>query len=382
MKTIFTLKDLVKYVIFISIIYTLMIIIPSQKISTRDIVLIVAIISIGFIFIDCLDGKLDSKLDGKLNGKLDSFDNLDIDNNLSKKINTLENLNQPQIINEPYKSNSILKSEYVSNTIDSSGEVDKFKKQVVNKIVDLEYKMKELQSKTTDSHSIRYMNLLVNDLLNRKILDNNDIENIKAKINSKLITNDEIIAGLEKIKLSSKSKLIKSKTIKDAPIEDAPIEDAPIEDASIEDAPLESKDVTSLPDKLKQLKLRTNEDVPLDYNFINFFSDKVNQVKSEDHVNKKPKNIVNRNPDLYNPLGNSELNKWTDGYTMLNTDKWQVPTSRPPVCINTSPCKVCPTIDDTYPVILGEWDNSRKISNTEISKEWANNQVDPDEYYN
>ena len=359
MKTIFTLKDLVKYVIFISIIYTLMIIIPSQKIATRDIVLIVAIISIGFIFIDCLDGKLDSKLDGKLNGILDSFDNLDIDNNLSKKINTLENLNQPQIIDEPYKSNSILKSEYVSNTIDSSGEVDKFKKQVFNKIVDLEYKMKELQSKTTDSHSIRYMNLLVNDLLNRKILDNNDIENIKAKINSKLITNDEIIAGLEKINLSSKSKLIKSKTI---------------EDISIEDAPLESKNVTSLPDKLKQLKLRTNEDVPLDYNFINFFSDKVNQVKSEDRVNKKP--------DLYNSLGNSELNKWSDGYTMLNTDKWQVPTSRPPVCINTSPCKVCPTIDDTYPVILGEWDNSRKISNTEISKEWANNQVDPDEYYN
>jgi hypothetical protein len=346
MKTIFTLKDLVKYVIFISIIYTLMIIIPSQKISTRDIVLIVAIISIGFIFIDCLDGKLDS------------FDNLDIDNNLSKKVNTLENLNQ--IIDEPSKSNSILKSEYVSNTIiDSSGEVEKFKKQVVNKIVDLESKMKELQSKTTDSHSIRYMNLLVNDLLNRKILDNNDIENIKAKINSKLMSNDEIIAGLEKINLSSKSKLIKSKTI--------------------EDTSLESTDVNSLPDKLKQLKSKMSEDVPLDYNFINFFSDK---VKSEDRVNKKSEDIVNKKPDLYNPLGNSELNKWTDGYTMLNTDKWQVPVNRPPVCINTSPCKVCPSIDDTYPVILGEWDNSRKISNTEISKEWANKQVDPDEYYN
>ena len=346
MKTIFTLKDLVKYVIFISIIYTLMIIIPSQKISTRDIVLIVAIISIGFIFIDCLDGKLDS------------FDNLDIDNNLSKKVNTLENLNQ--IIDEPSKSNSILKSEYVSNTIiDSSGEVEKFKKQVVNKIVDLESKMKELQSKTTDSHSIRYMNLLVNDLLNRKILDNNDIENIKAKINSKLMSNDEIIAGLEKINLSSKSKLIKSKTI--------------------EDTSLESTDVNSLPDKLKQLKSKMSEDVPLDYNFINFFSDK---VKSEDRVNKKSEDIVNKKPDLYNPLGNSELNKWTDGYTMLNTDKWQLPMARPPVCINTSPCKVCPSIDDTYPVILGEWDNSRKISNTEISKEWANKQVDPDEYYN
>ena len=36
MKTIFTLKDSVKYIIFIGIVYTLMRIIPSQNISTKD----------------------------------------------------------------------------------------------------------------------------------------------------------------------------------------------------------------------------------------------------------------------------------------------------------------------------------------------------------
>ena len=52
---------------------------------------------------------------------------------------------------------------------------------------------------------------------------------------------------------------------------------------------------------------------------------------------------------------------------------------RPPVCINTSPCKVCPNTEDTYPVNLADWDNSRKVSNIEVSKEWANKQVDPKE---
>jgi hypothetical protein len=49
------------------------------------------------------------------------------------------------------------------------------------------------------------------------------------------------------------------------------------------------------------------------------------------------------------------------------------------VCINTTPCKVCPDTEDTYPLKLALWDNSRKISNTEISKDWANKQIDPNE---
>jgi uncharacterized membrane protein YcaP (DUF421 family) len=54
MKIVFTLKDFVKYIIFIGIVYTLMKIIPSQEITTIDLILIVYVISIGFIVIDCL----------------------------------------------------------------------------------------------------------------------------------------------------------------------------------------------------------------------------------------------------------------------------------------------------------------------------------------
>lgn len=52
MKTVFTLQDLIKYIIFIGIIYILMIIISSRKISTRYIVFISVIICISYIFIN------------------------------------------------------------------------------------------------------------------------------------------------------------------------------------------------------------------------------------------------------------------------------------------------------------------------------------------
>ena len=177
-------------------------------------------------------------------------------------------------------------------------------------MVELQVKIKELQTKdlqtkTNDDNANKYINLLMADLAERGILDSTDIENIRTKLDSKLISIDEAITGLEKLKLSTKSKLKKS------------------------------------------------DNVSEEYNYGNL------------------------PPDFYKPLGNSSLSKWEDGYTILNTDKWQVPMPRPPVCINTTPCKVCPSMDNTYPVQLGEWDNSRKISNIEISKDWANKQVDP-----
>ena len=46
---------------------------------------------------------------------------------------------------------------------------------------------------------------------------------------------------------------------------------------------------------------------------------------------------------------------------------------RPPLCINTNPCKVCPN-DTNYPVNLKSWDESRVISKTNINKDWVSNQ--------
>ena len=60
MTTFFTLKDLVKYIIFIGIIYGLIIIIQSQEISKINLILIVSIIYIGFILLDCLNNNSES----------------------------------------------------------------------------------------------------------------------------------------------------------------------------------------------------------------------------------------------------------------------------------------------------------------------------------
>jgi len=60
MTTDFTLTDLIKYIIFIGIIYGLIIIIPSQEISKINLILIVSIIYIGFILLDCLNNNSES----------------------------------------------------------------------------------------------------------------------------------------------------------------------------------------------------------------------------------------------------------------------------------------------------------------------------------
>jgi hypothetical protein len=353
MKTVFTLKDLVKYAIFIGVVYALMRMIPSQEMSTRDIVLIVAVISVGFIFVDCLSSNSESFANINDDPDVKKLFDLDLDINLnsSKKVNTLIKEEQDQakkayssvlseIKGESIKSESkqsdliddrdpilaVLKSESEKNRFQDSKkisasndeanlagcgvEMEKLKRRVTDQMVELETRIKELQSRPKDEHAMKYMNFLIADLVDREVLDNTDVENIRAKINSKLLTVDDAITGLEKLKLSAKSKPRKSEGVVGEQSE---------------------------------------------YSFGNL------------------------PPDFYKPLANPALAKWDDGYTILNTDKWQVPMPRPPVCINTSPCKVCPNTEDTYPVNLGEWDSSRKVSNIEISKDWANKQVDPKE---
>ena len=330
MKTVVSLKDLIKYLIFISIVYTLMIIIPSQKIITKDLILIVSIIFIGFVLIDCLcsNSELFTNINNTQNepfmlSNIVDYKNYDKSNivsdmihkispdksyllsNMTNKINETKS-NIGEKINET-KSDIVDKINEIKSNIDNKINEEKpipIKSNIDDKINEekpIPIKSNELNETTT----VKYMNLLIDDLREYNVLNNTDIENIKAKINSKILTDDEIIVGLEKLILTTKA---------------------------------------------KQKKEPESE-----YIFGNLSS------------------------DLYKPLGNLEIHKWDEGYNMLNTNKWQIPMPRPPVCINTTPCKVCPDTDDTYPLKLALWDNSRKISNTEISKNWANKQIDPNE---
>ena len=79
--------------------------------------------------------------------------------------------------------------------------------------------------------------------------------------------------------------------------------------------------------------------------------------------------------EMTKPLGSYDdtmTNKWNHGYTYLNTDKWSVPMVRPPVCINNTPCNVCPSNTSGYPVNLMDFDSSRKITKSKINKKYIN----------
>ena len=163
----------------------------------------------------------------------------------------------------------------------------------------------QIQSQTvvSPSDSIianKYFESLISDLENKGILDNAEINNIKTKIRSKLLTLDEVIASLEILKKEGNA----NKTVKN------------------------DRDYSELPS------------------------------------------------EFYDPIGNKIANNWDNEYTILNTNKWQVPMARPPVCINTAPCKVCPSASSNYPVNLKEWDDSRSITGGKLNKKWAADQGD------
>ena len=146
--------------------------------------------------------------------------------------------------------------------------------------------------------AFKYIEVLISGLLTKKILDENDVNIIKEKLKSKLVSIEDIIVSLEKLK-------------------------------------------------------KYGETVNTKYN---------NDLK----YNELPQ-------DFFKPLGDKIANDWTNDYTILNTDKWKVPLQRPPLCINTNPCKVCPN-DTNYPVNLKSWDDSRIISKTNINKDWISDQ--------
>jgi hypothetical protein len=148
----------------------------------------------------------------------------------------------------------------------------------------------------------KYYSSLINELNERGVLDVNEIQNIKLKIESKLLSIDEVIASLERLKATSKAK--------------------------------------------------PKSDSKTDHKF--------DELPSE----------------FYSPMGGDVANKWDNNYTLLDTNRWQVPMPRPPVCINTAPCKVCPTESGYFPVVTTkEWDQSRKVTDTKINKDWANAQM-------
>jgi hypothetical protein len=286
-NSLFSTNDIVKYLIIIGLIYSILKIIPSQQITNRDLVLIVVIAIVGFISVDCVFFK---------KNKTEGFES----NTGVAKSNGVEKTNDLDLT-KLLQNNQPVKTEQKT----SCGiEADKVKKQLEDEINVLK---NQLQSKgqipNSDKMLDRYFKSLMDDVVERGLLDSNDVENIKVKLQSKLLSMEEIINSLEIIKKEGKS------------------------------------------------KVRT-----------------VNNKNDDKIYNELPS-------DFYSPIGNKIANEWDNDYTLLNTTKWQVPMARPPLCINTTPCKVCPSDSSSQHVNLKEWDDSRKVTDNVINKKWANDQA-------
>lgn len=338
-NSLFTTKDIVKYLVIGGLIYAILRMIPSQQIANKDLLLVMGVVTIGFITIDCLFVK-----EGFANGDPFALDTkLNIDDVLKERaaakaasakstaspkqevnVSRPESSKIPTTIpmdvrpespkvstNIPMDVKQEVRSEIkpeAKSTLPQTGcalEVDKVKKELEQEIQKLKTQMNiKLPESKTEKLVAKYFESLLADLTDKGILDRNDIENIQLKMRSKLLSMDEVIASLETLKKEGKPK-------------------------------------TRVVD---------------------------GKVKNDMVYNELPS-------DFYNPLGDKIANDWDNQYTILNTNKWAVPMPRPPVCINTSPCKVCPSDSSNYPVSLKEWDDSRYITQTKINKAWAEDQA-------
>ena len=212
-----------------------------------------------------------------------------------KNLYTVSDIEKAREIKEDLL-NKLKKIQY--NTTASNNEIDAMKTRRMN-----ELKNQVVGKTSNDDIAYKYYESLIVDLASKGIIDATDIDNIRAKLQSKIVTIDEVIKSLEMLKKEGKSKA-----------------------------------------------RQTNGKVKSDYEYSELPS------------------------DFYNPIGENIANDWDNDYTILNTNKWQVPMTRPPVCINTTPCKVCPSDSSNYPVGLKQWDDSRTVSGNRINKKWADDQ--------
>ena len=303
-NSLFLTKDIIKYLIVIGLIYSILKIIPSQQIVDKDLILIIVIIMVGVVSIDCVFFKKNISEDfnnisfENIPSVLD--DNLDIETTLKNKTN----IKASQIVTERPISEVITERPISEVKIGCALEVEKVKKQLEDKIDALKVQLQTKSNQPDSNNTIasRYFEDLIADLVEKGLIDTTDVENIKLKTRSKLLTIEEVISSLETIKVEGKTR-----------------------------------------------------------------------------VNRKINNdtIYNELPsDMSIPIGDKIANDWDNEYTILNTNKWQVPMARPPVCINNTPCNVCPIDSSNSYINLKQWNDSRYVTSNKVNKKWAQDQTD------
>lgn len=324
------IKILVKYIILAGIIYYILHNIPKNKFSDKEKIIIIPIILLSIYTLEYFLKPVE-KMTNTDNVNVHNLD-LDIDNKWetepNKQMKNKLSSNNTGSSNNMVSSNNMASSNDMSSdnkensdflngitkdsiNININNNIDEIIKQLKNFGVDdddLINKVKEnaesKKSKHMDHHDsdesfvIKYLRQLMQELHRKSIIDKTDISNIDAKLKTKLVSPREMVKILENLKNTGKEKHLST-------------------------------------------------------------TDRINSASSipnDLHNDSKYSNL----PDYdYNPLGDKIANDWDNQYTVLNTDRWQVPQTRPPVCISNEPCKVCPSVNQGHELVLDNWNNGK-----------------------
>jgi hypothetical protein len=273
-------NNIIKYFIIICILYYVIKLVPTQKLNDKDTLIIISILIMSFIFIENYYNKQNIS---ELFSPIHTNNNL-INTNQEVLKETKSEIKQyippitQQIEITPIPTESEIKITPIPT--ESEIKIDNTIKNTVN-----------------DEILLNYFTLLINDLSKNGFITNKEIDIMKLKLDSGLLTIKDLIKSLEYIKYNSTTVKIKDDNI---------------------------------------------------YNEIN--------------------------KDFYKPIGDKIANEWDNDYNILNSDKWSVPMKQPPLCVNTTPCKVCDYDTNPNYTPLKHWDNSRYVSEYKINKKWIANQ--------
>jgi len=416
-KTLFSTKDIVKYLVVMGLIYTILKMIPSSKINNKDLILILAIITIGFIIIDysILNNKQVNK-EGFTQEK-DPFDldlNFDINALLKKKMemqkekesakqkadSSSKSIVQPKLsviqpksevqtsklVIQPKSEVPTPKSEVPtpkskvptpkSEVPTPKSEVPTPKSEVPTPKSEVPTPKSEVPTPKSEvptpkfkhkRHLAKKRKLLSQMKKSRRIDKSYKAE---SKVGCAMEVN-KVKRDLEN-EINKLKVLLNSRKITDTNGKIAARYFKSLLNELNEKGILDSRDIENIQLKTRS-KLLTVEEVISSLELLK----KEGKSKARS-VEGKVKNdmVYNEIPsNFFTPLGDQISNKWDNEYTILNTDKWKVPMLRPPVCINTTPCRVCPSDSSNYPVNLKQWDDSRYITLSKINKKWSDDQA-------
>ena len=344
-NNLFSTNNVVKYIILTGLVYYFLKKIPTNPINNKDLLLILSVVAISVILCNCI-GKSSERF---------TNENI-ITGNPSEIINT----GQPvEVVNQ--------------TEIGCNFEISKIKSELNNLKKELELKSSEELNNNVIIKN--YLDNLITELSNSKVLTSTEIQTIQTKLNSKLFTINEVIESLEtlkkEIKLVTKHKPANSGLAINS-----------------------GKSVVNVARVNKSTGMLIGQDEDFD-NINEDEKQSVEESTEEKVIEKEPTKVVEeekpdikQNPpivqndfiynelpsDFFNPIGDKIANEWDNEFTLLNTDKWRVPMQRPPLCISSSPNTVYPYESGYFPVRLRNWDDSRYVTRTEINKKWANSQ--------